>query len=260
MEELVYNNEIIELHRLYRRWGTTLRRLPHGGSQFKYDIACLDMDEYEKAKSMEQHRKQRKTTDTVIGVKELQGNTDVWLMLVELKLEVTTGNSIGKSECVGKVNHTMDILNNDAGVYHNAFFVFPKDVVQKFILMFNEWNRSSNHSRLQLQCVGIDEFNNAIKPEKSNESLPLSTDTINNDLLSLASNDDLSGFWQKEEFWFNKLLTYRGNNQRTEARSIAEGIRRALEEVQKRHEISAKDRRKIGGKLTDIQRNLRNKR
>ena len=258
MEELVYNNEIIKLHHLHRRWGETLRKLPHGGSQFKYDIACLDMDDYEK----NQHKSQEgKTMDAVIGVEDYYCNTPKgWLMLVELKLDTDTGTSVKREDCVGKVNHTMEILDDDDNVYHIAFFVFPNDIVPKYIIKFTEWNKGSNHSRLKLQCVGIGEFNNAVKPEKSDEELSLIPDTISNDLLSLAANNDLSEFWQKEEFWFNKFLTYCRNSQRTEARSIAEGIRRALAALSASHNISKHNRKSIDDVLKVMRKNLHNTR
>lgn len=232
MKEIAFENGIVKNHWLYPSWGTTLSnkcRDDYGGKNyFNEDIISLDMDRYEK----DQHKAQTgSTVDAVIGVEEFHKDhfSNSRQMFVELKLDVKSSKTLGKSECDKKVKGTLGILRDDHQIYPIVFFVFTDKIAPQMKSRFDNWNRGS-HPSLRLESVSVEQFNNAVKPKSAFPIQIMNNPReVLNDMVSYISIGDIQGFWLRKEFWYNKALTYRKNHKCEEARSIMECILKAIE-------------------------------
>lgn len=165
MEPIVYNNDFLKRHSLYRHCASTLNAVSErdypNKNYFDAHIECLDMDTYEKKCCS---GNAECTVDAVIGISKCDNKvtSSHRLMLVELRMLYINAANLSKSELEQKVNHTKDLLGSELPIYKNNVFVFANNVAPQARSVMSSLMRGSKH--LQTFIVwSVTDFSNNVK-------------------------------------------------------------------------------------------------
>lgn len=227
MEELAFDNDIINSHPIHGLCGSTLDAVSKkdypGEDFFDKDICCLDMDSYE---TITCHGQKKETMDATIGVRKFSNNnfSASRLLLVELRMDYKSEKNLSKSKMEGKINHTRELLGSDMPFCNYSLFVFRPNVIERVRRWFNEKSREGGLLK-KGKAVSTDEFNNLIKSESSFPYKPL-TD-INN--LKVRLNELMSGckytmFINEVEYWLRIAANYQNQYNLFEYKAIRDAI------------------------------------
>lgn len=211
MEELAFDNGIINSHPIYSQCGSTLDAVSKkdypNEDFFDKSINCLDMDAYETKTC---HGCKDHTMDAVIGIKSYLNNKfhSTRLLLVELRMDYKSEKNLSKTALENKVSHTKDLLGNGSPINVNSFFIFRPGVIQRVKRWFNDMY---NEGGIIKQCepLSTTEFNELIKPEGSFPYTPV-TDIpkMEKDLRQLLVDNDFTKFISQTEYWLKTAFKF----------------------------------------------------
>lgn len=143
----IFDNECVELHPIYAKFGILLSdvcKRDYNDNYFDERIECLDMDSYE---SMVCCGAKQSTMDAVIGVADYVNNRKLKgkLLLVELRLGYKSITGLEAGSLNHKVLHTIELLNPAAYLVDDkAVFIFNDTICQQAI----HWMYSKSHSNV----------------------------------------------------------------------------------------------------------------
>ena len=165
MEPVVYNNEFLKRHSLYRHCASTLNAVSErddpNKNYFDKRIECLDMDTYEKKCCS---GNADCTVDAVIGVSNCVNKvtSSHRLLLVELRMLYVNANNLSKTELEQKVIHTKDLLGSELSIAKNNIFIFTDNVAPQARSVMSRLMRGSKHSQTFV-VWSVSDFNNNVK-------------------------------------------------------------------------------------------------
>lgn len=206
MEPVIFNNEIVRKHSLWKDCGCLLnkdisnRDYP-GKNYFNPQIEALDMDSYEKKNC---GGNADCTTDAVIGLSSCRNKTlyDHRLLLVELRMNYQSADTLSKSSMENKVIHTKQLLGSGClPINRKTIFVFTEKVAPQA----RHWVEAQKHEGGEIQnfvVYSVKEFRDNIL---SYDELPYvaiyDAATISNDFQVFIRNNDWQGVFDKFDFW-----------------------------------------------------------
>ena len=165
MEPIVYNNDFLKRHSLYRHCASTLNAVSErdypNKNYFDAHIECLDMDTYEKKCCS---GNAECTVDAVICVSNCDNKvtSSHRLLLVELRMLYVNANNLSKSELEQKVTHTKDLLGSELPIDRNNIFVFTDNVAPQARSVMNRLMQGTKHSQTFL-VWSVSDYNNNVK-------------------------------------------------------------------------------------------------
>lgn len=227
MEELAFDNGIINSHPIYSLCGSTLDTVSKkdypGEDFFDKSINCLDMDAYETKTC---HGCKDHTMDAVIGIKSYLNNKfhSTRLLLVELRMDYKSEKNLSKTALENKVSHTKALLGNGSPINVNSFFIYRPGVIQRVKRKFNDL---SNEGGIIKQCkpLSTTEFNELIKPESSFPYTPVTDiQAMKNNLSQLLESGDFTTLISQVEYWLKKALQYHRQYNNNEYSCIMQSV------------------------------------
>ena len=165
MEPSVYNNDIISKHSLFASCASTLNAVSErdypGKNFFAPQIACMDMDTYEKSVC---HGSADCTADAVIGISTCVNKvmSNHRLLLVELRMRYKSANTLRKGELENKVSHTRKLLGGELTIENENVFVFTDQVAAQARHKFNSW-KPEGGLVTSFKAYSVREFCNNVK-------------------------------------------------------------------------------------------------
>lgn len=204
MEQLVYLNETVREHSLYRLCpallnGVSNRDYP-GSDYFDTRIECLDMDSYEK-KVM--HKAQAdNTVDAVIGVGTYHNNraVDARLLLVEFRMGYESTGNLSKTEMERKVVYTKSLLGGEKTVSRQSLFVFSEKVAPMAKNWFDRQQKTGGNFRDCESCSVVD-FGRNIKALSDFPYVPVYSEQA---IVRSFQRKDGWEYIEQMEFWCEK--------------------------------------------------------
>lgn len=227
MEQSVYNNDIVSKHSLYAYCASTLNIVSErdypGKNYFDPQIACLDMDTYETSIS---HGNADCTTDAVIGISTCANKvmSEHRLMLVELRMNYQSANTLRKGDLESKVSHTRKLLDGELTIEHNNIFVFTEEVAPQARHKIESWKHEGGLVT-SFKAFSIIEFRDNVK---SIDDIPYQPIYDPTQLCVELDNFVDAGKWKqlfgKLKFWLNIAENMRYSNT-FEYESLKQAIR-----------------------------------
>jgi hypothetical protein len=165
MEPSVYNNDIISKHSLFAYCASTLNAVSErdypGKNFFAPEIACLDIDAYEKSVC---HGSADCTADAVIGISTCVNKVTCnhRLLLVELRMRYKSANTLRKGDLENKVSHTRNLLGGELTIENENVFVFTDQVAAQARHKFNSWKHEGGLVT-SFKAYSVREFCNNVK-------------------------------------------------------------------------------------------------
>lgn len=215
MEPIVYNNDFLKRHSLYRHCASTLNAVSErdypNKNYFDAHIECLDMDTYEKKCCS---GNAECTVDAVIGISKCDNKvtSSHRLMLVELRMLYINAANLSKSELEQKVNHTKDLLGSELPIYKNNVFVFTDNVAPQARSFMNRLMQGSKHLKTFL-VWSVSDFRNNIKSIDEMPYKPIYPPTeICEELDVFIKKQQWQQLFDKISFWKECALKLRYSN------------------------------------------------
>lgn len=206
------NNTLVENHSIAKKCLSSLYEISEhdyrGEDYFPKErhISALDMDTYARKLTPT-----RSSVDAVIGVCDYDGKkrSKERFLLVELKLDVVSVDSIKKADYLAKEDDTISMTGRDIPIDNNVYFVYSPKVYQLARRKLNSFN---NETHRKWKAVTSKELYSNLKEESDFQYNP------ENDLsaieFSLLNNlsYDVCTFVRIWDFWKNKSISYYSSN------------------------------------------------
>lgn len=216
MEQIIYNNSILEKHSIYNKCHNFLQNVSDRDYPQKYifnsDIECLDIDTFEK----KCHPKQaKKTVDAVIGICSCRNDKSVSkerLLLIEFRMNYTTTNNLSVTELKNKVNETKNILSYEININNEYYFIFNNNVIKQFKGWFSRKGNEKKYFKNYIPW-SVDEFNNNILSIDAIPYKPIySHEQISSEILTCVDNKDWEKYIKLIRKWLNTSSKYKYSN------------------------------------------------
>jgi len=215
MEPLVYNNDIVSKHSLYAYCASALNTVSErdypGKNYFDTQIACLDMDTYEASIS---HGNAGSTTDAVIGVSTCENKkmSQHRLMLVELRMNYQSADTLNKGDLESKVTHTRNLLDGELTIEHDNIFVFTERVAPQAIHKIDSWKHEGGLAT-SFKAWSVQDFHNNIKSIDDMPYTPIYAPAqLCNELNGFVKVAQWKDLFEKLTFWLRTAEKIRYSN------------------------------------------------
>lgn len=206
MEPSVYNNDVLSKHSLYAYCASTLNAVSErdypGKNYFDPQIACMDMDTYEKSVS---HGNADCTTDAVIGISTCinRQRSNHRLLLVELRMKYQSANTLSKGDLEDKVSHTRELLDGELTIEHENIFVFTEKVASQARHKIESWKHEGGFVT-SFKAYSVQEFCNNVKAIEDMPYTPIHNPILLcNELDGFVNAGEWKQLFGKLYFWLN---------------------------------------------------------
>ena len=223
MEPIVYNNDFLKRHSLYRHCASILNAISERDypkkNYFDTRIECLDMDTYEKKCGGNADC----TVDAVIGVSNCVNKvtSSHRLLLVELRMLYVNANNLSKTELEQKVIHTKDLLGSELSIDKNNIFVFTDNVAPQARSFITRLMQGSKY----LIVWSVSDFRNNIKSIDEMPYIPINPpDKICKELDGFVKTQRWQQLFKQICYWKENALKIRYKNS-FEYESLSKTIR-----------------------------------
>lgn len=210
MEAIIYNNDVLKQHSLYRHCASTLNAVSErdypNKNYFNPLIECLDMDTYEKKQCS---GNADCTVDTVIGISTCKNKvtSSNRLLLVELRLDYINAKNLSKSELEQKVEHTKDLLSSELSIEQNNIFIFTDNVAQQARSFMTRLMKGTKYSKLFV-VWSVSDFKNSVKSIDDMPYIPINNPSlICKDLDKSVESQQWKKLFKKIHFLRNKCVS-----------------------------------------------------
>lgn len=214
MEPIVYNNDFLKRHSLYRHCASTLNAVSERDypkkNYFDTRIECLDMDTYEKKCGGNADC----TVDAVIGISNCVNKvtSSHRLLLVELRMLYVNANNLSKTELEQKIKHTKDLLGSELTIDKNSIFIFTNNVAPQARSVMSRLMQGSKQLKTFL-VWSVSDFNNNIKSIDDMPYNPIYPPAkICKELDTFVKKQQWKQLFDKVSFWKKYALNIRYNN------------------------------------------------
>lgn len=211
MEPIVYNNDFLKRHSLYRHCASTLNAVSERDypkkNYFDTRIECLDMDTYEKKCGGNADC----TVDAVIGISKCVNKvtSSHRLLLVELRMLYVNANNLSKTELEQKIKHTKDLLGSELSIDKNNIFVFTDNVAPQARSFINRLMQGSKY----FIVWSVSDFRNNIKSIDEMPYIPINPpDKICKELDGFVKTQKWQQLFKQISYWKECALRLRYNN------------------------------------------------
>lgn len=207
MEQIVFENAVIQRSSLYRKCAGTLQELSQRDYSDKYEfnpnIECLDLDVYEKNT---RKGNLNRTMDAVIGICDCstkKHKSNERLLLVELRMGYRNVNNLSVTDLVNKVSHSKIILGTEIPIDKNNIFIFDDKVYPQAV----RWFSSRGNARGELKYYLVHSVTTFRSYIANYDDLPYvpqtNAESIKKDVESSANLEDFQGVLRKINYWLN---------------------------------------------------------
>lgn len=215
LERLIINNKVVGEHTIAQSYLSTLHAIswrdyrPVDYFKEPPKIDALDLDGYEKSL---QKKQLACTGDAVVGVASDYQNgqfTSPRLLIVELRMNYTHGDSISLTALKKKVNHSKELLfDGTCSLHDKYYFVFTTYVAEQAKRYLRD--EAQEYGRMSEYCaVSVDEMRKILIDPSTLPYTPIHSKTdIQNSLLPLitgVNNINVKKFLAQLEFWKSEL-------------------------------------------------------
>ena len=214
MEPIVYNNDFLKRHSLYRHCASTLNAVSErdypNKNYFDTRIECLDMDTYETKNC---GGNADCTVDAVIGVSKCNNKvvSAHRLLLVELRMDYVNAKNLSKSKLEQKVAHTKGLLSSELPIEKNCFFVFTDNVAPQARSFMTRLMQGSKQLKTFL-VWSVSDFNNNVKSIDEMPYIPINPpDKICKELDGLERNKQWQQLFKQISYWMELASSLQKN-------------------------------------------------
>ncbi len=216
MEQWIYNNQLVERHSIYTLCGSTLNEVSNrdypNSNYFNPDIRCLDVDYYEKVVS---HKSQAdNTVDAVIGISSFENNraTNPNLLLIELRINYQSANTLSKTEMERKVKHTKALLGGESPIKKESFFIFNDKVAPQAEYWFFQQSQTGGELKNCIVC-STTQFPDIIKAISDFPYTPINNkENIQSSVQPSYKKNDWKNFIKTVKYWCTTAYKYQYKN------------------------------------------------
>lgn len=227
MEPIIYNNDFLKQHSLYKHCASTLnavsvRDYPNT-KYFDTRIECLDMDTYETNNC---GGNADCTVDAVIGISNCNNKvaSSHRLLLVELRMGYVKANNLSKTELEQKVIHTKDLLGSELSIDKNNIFVFTDNVAPQARSFITRLMQGSKYLNTFI-VWSVSDFRNNIKSIDEMPYIPINPpDKICKELDGFVKTQRWQQLFKQISYWKENALKIRYKNS-FEYESLSQTIR-----------------------------------
>lgn len=215
MGPVVYDNECLSAHTIYKECGSTLYKVSKKDypkkNYFDKNIFCLDMDAYE---TQIRHGQTDCTTDAVIGICSYDNKklSNPRLLLVELKMDCIGTNGLSKTNLESKVTHTKQLLGSELTINTESIFVFSDNMVAQAKHWVSFRQKEGGEIR-RFVVYSLNDFKTNIQ---SYESLPYTPihpkEEVMAELNKFLCDREYSVFISKINYWLKYAESIRYSN------------------------------------------------
>lgn len=227
MEPIIYNNDFLKQHSLYKHCASTLNAVSERDypkkNYFDTRIECLDMDTYETNNC---GGNADCTVDAVIGISNCDNKvaSSHRLLLVELRMGYVKANNLSKTELEQKIKHTKDLLGSELSIDKNNIFVFTDNVAPQARSFMNRLMQGSKYLKTFI-VWSVSNFRNNVKSIDEMPYNPVYPPAkICKELDGFVKKQNWKQLFDKIIFWTECALNLRNRNS-FEYASLSQTIR-----------------------------------
>ena len=210
MATVIFDNEIVESHRLYPSCGSSLSQISERDypqkEYFSKRIVVLDLDSYES-----EHAKgnKQKTVDAVIGVADFtKKRTNRRLQLMELRLGYESEENLSVNDLKEKVSCSLAIVGLDIPVEKVVLFVFREEVVHEAKRWIEENGRVCS-GRKKWMAVSPMEFSKSVVFEEELPYIPENDySEVRRVIRDKLTREDWNGYLDLLDYWGKRYFYY----------------------------------------------------
>lgn len=226
MAPIIYSNDYLHQHSLWPVCGCNLntdiseRDYP-GMNYFDTRIDALDMDRYEAEIC---HGQADSTADSVIGVMTCDNKTtsNPRLLLVELRMNYKSADTLSKQSMERKVAHTKQLLGLDLPINSTSLFVFTDHVAPQARHWVEARKREGGEIR-NFEVLSVSEFAENVKSYDDMPYEPIyKPDVVSKSWWKLIEGEEWSELFRQIKFLYNRAvaLQYRNSFEYDNLRTI----------------------------------------
>lgn len=216
MEQWIYNNQLVASHSLYSACQSTLNGVSNrdypNTNYFNPAIKCLDVDFYEKQVLCTSHPDN--TVDAVIGISSFENNkaTNPHLLLIELRMNYQSTNSLSKAEMERKVTHTKALLGGECPIKKECLFIFNDSIAPQAVSWFSRQSRTGGELKHCTVC-STTSFSDKVKSSSDFPYTPIHPkENILNSTQPYCKSAEWDNFMKQVKFWCKKACEYQYKN------------------------------------------------
>lgn len=144
MVRLMYNNQYVEEHSLYKKCSSTLSKVSRKDYPDRYsfngNVNCLDLDHYEK--HILRKSQNDCTMDAVIGADVYDSDkTYKGLLMIEFRMDYENLARLSQTNMEYKVSYSKGLLSGECPICPISFFVFDDSFATQAENWFSRRNR-----------------------------------------------------------------------------------------------------------------------
>lgn len=216
MVPIIYSNKFLHRHSLWSVCGCNLnadiseRDYP-GKNYFDTRIDALDMDRYEAEIC---HGQADSTADSVIGVMTCNNKktSNPRLLLVELRMNYRSADTLSKQSMERKVVHTKQLLGSDFPINPTSLFVFTDHVAPQA----RHWVEARKHEGGEIrnfEVLSVSEFAENVKSYEDMPYKPIyKSDDISEGLRKLIEDEKWTEMLDQIKFLYDKAVALHYQN------------------------------------------------
>lgn len=216
MEQIVFDNEVVQKSSLYSKCASTLLYLSQRDYSDKYKfspkIECLDLDTYER---LINRNILSNTMDAAIGVSNCSNEkrkTKARLLLVELRMGYHNVNNLSTKELVSKVRHSKELLGNEIPIDQNCIFIFDDKIYEQARRWFSVKGNEISDVKYHL-AHSAKTFRTYITNYEDLPYIPkTNAESIKKDVESSFILGDYQGVLKKIDYWLNEARKHKYAN------------------------------------------------
>ncbi len=241
MERVAYNNRIVEEHSLFSDCNSTLNAVSNrdypNTNYFDIEIACLDMDTYEK--QVLRRSVADNTMDAVIGISHIERGRlyNSQLMLVELRMDYRNTNNLSPSIMADKLSHTRELLGGEKPISQDSLFIFGNSVAERAKSVFHRYRRGGGELK-HSYAYSVSEFSSLVVAETEVEWIPIhSAENIINSIRQYVDGGEWILFFEQIVYWLDLANDYNNKYKKDEYEHILKVVKNVWISTKETHPL-----------------------
>lgn len=209
---IVFDNAVLQIHPFYADYHSflhdiSLKDYPRK-NYFRADVDAIDLDKFEAGRAI---ANRDMTMDAVVGIGDYSNNhvVNTRLLLLELRMDYDSTNSLKAKSLRGKINHSRLALGASVRIDDENVFVFRVDVAEQA----KKWmfSMSKEHpDATKWVAMSTEELDNLLQSQASMPYQPINDmSSVKADVCSEVIAQELESVLNLIDYWNKKAEHYK---------------------------------------------------